>query len=1403
VSVLLATSPVRQADAPSLAPERVASAALSTTRANRQPLGLHLCLARIVRPWSWELRGQTTQPRGHDMRTHRLGGLAGSTLRPMDSTPLRPAPPSPSPREASALPQGTVLASRFTIQSFVGRGGMGSIYRARDSVSGLQVALKLLHTDTSDALQRFSREASVLAQLRHPAIVSYVAHGSTDDGRPFLVMEWLDGEDLSQRLARQPLNLHESLTLLRQTAQALALAHQHGVIHRDIKPSNLFLRHGKPEDVVLLDFGLSRHLLPSRAITASQMLLGTPGYMAPEQVSNQSALTPSADVFSLGCVLYECLTGKPPFSAPHLVAALAKILFTEPEPLNSLRPELPAALQGLLDRMLAKDPSQRLPDAASLLAALGALQSQLEAGSKLPAPANVPPLHLSEAEQHLVSVLLAAPPASATELSPPSSVYDSLRSLLSPHGVQVELLADGSLVAALTAAHSSSTDPASLAARCALFLRERWPEAAVVLTTGRGRLDQQLPVGEAMDRAGQLLHQAELFSSSSSSSSSSVLLDEVTAGLLGPGFQLTRLTSGQFLLQGEQWSADESRPLLGKPTACVGREQELSLLELAFNTCVQESTAQGVLVKAPAGTGKSRLRHEFLRRLERQQRQMLVLMGRGDPLSASSSDGLLAQALRRLCGLSGGEPLELQRERLSQRVAQHLPAAQAREVIGFLGELCAIPFPDEHHPRLRVARGDPRFMSTQVSRALVAFLKAECAHHPVLLLLEDLHWGDMLSVRLMDEALRELAEQPFMVLTLARPEVEQLLPGPWAQRLQEVQLRGLSRKAGARLVREVLGPQVPDTLIDRLVEQAAGNALFLEELIRGVAEGQGEAAPQTVLAMLQARLGRLDSNARRVLLAASFLGRSFWPGGVRALLGQELSAAEVARWLRHLVEQEWVEPQPSSRFPDEEEYRFRHALVRDAAYGLVPDSYKPTGHQLAGQWLEQAGEREPQVLAEHARLGQQPQRAVHFYLQAAEQLFERTDMPSTVRCAETALALGAQGAELLRLRALRASTALWMGELEKLFEAGPEVLAELQPGSRQWCWLANGLYIGHAMGNMWQQADRFGQLMLSTRPEPEAHLPYVEGLGAISLNTIWRGVHPASSAYLAQLLKLSAEAPPGASPERAWSTAIQGSLLLYFEGRMWQAAPLLETASREAIEVALERSATGMQLEWALALEALGDRAGAELRLRESLALSRQLEQVSSLFSGLHLALFLAGSPEPAHREEALAMTQGWEIEHLRLFSGLLYTIRAKVAAARGELSEAEKQARQACQKLGDLFFSQLRALLLLSQVLLAQGRPAEAREALTPGVRKLEAMGGTGLPMVGVYLALVEACLAGGDLQEGEATLRRALQVVRQRAREIPDEAARERFLRQVPENARTLELARQRWGESEGSWR
>jgi serine/threonine protein kinase len=225
----------------------------------------------------------------------------------------------------SSLRSGELFANRFEIDRAAGSGGMGTVYRARDHLSGQLVALKLVsdsRNESSDS-ERFARESQILAELSHPGIVSYVAHGMTQDGQRFLVMRWLEGEDLAERLTRGPLTLREALALTHRIAQALAFAHDRKVIHRDLKPTNIFLPGGDIDAAQLLDFGIARRLGGSRAMTRTGTIVGTPEYMAPEQARGARELTPAVDLFSLGCVLYECLKR-------HLTETLLESLINGP-----------------------------------------------------------------------------------------------------------------------------------------------------------------------------------------------------------------------------------------------------------------------------------------------------------------------------------------------------------------------------------------------------------------------------------------------------------------------------------------------------------------------------------------------------------------------------------------------------------------------------------------------------------------------------------------------------------------------------------------------------------------------------------------------------------------------------------------------------------------------------------------------------------------------------------------------------------------------------------------------------------------------------------------------------------------------------------------------------------------
>jgi tetratricopeptide (TPR) repeat protein len=1281
---------------------------------------------------------------------------------------------------------------------------MGLVYEALDTQTGRTVALKLMQgSGESEAVRRFTREALVLAELDHPGIVAYVAHGETGEGQPFLVMEWLEGEDLAQRLERQSLSFSEVLLVQRQVAEVLAAAHSKGIIHRDIKPSNLFLCGGKVECLKLLDFGLARVEASSQPITGSKMMLGTPGYMAPEQVSNQEDITPAADIFSLGCVLYECLSGQPPFRAPHMAAVLAKILYADPVPLRALRPELPIGVQELVNRMLAKDPARRLADGLQLLQAVTELDTTQGKGAPPPASKTSLVAERTELEQQLVSVLLATPePPSREGVTRTMEDEGSLaRRRLEPlleelraRGAKAALLANGSMLATFLLERGTATDQAALAGHCALRVQERWPESLVVLTTGLSLRGKPLPVGEAMDRAGELLRHSE-----SKAISGHVMLDETTAGLLEPRFQLDKTVSGRFVLLSEHLDVDKDRPLLGRPTPCVGREQELGLLEVAFFACMEDSSARALLVTAPAGTGKSRLRHEFLRRLERHGPPPLTLLGRGDPMYAGSAYGLLGHAVRRLCGVVDGEPLEARRAKLSQRVCRYLLPEQMKDTAEFLGELCGVPFAAEDSPKLRAAHGDPRVMSQQVLKALVCFLRAELSQGPVLLVLEDLHWSDAPTVQLVDEVLSALSESPLLVLALARPEVKQLFPQLWSRWLQEVQLRGLSQKASARLVQEVLGPRASAPVVARLVEQAAGNALFLEELIRGVAEGRGEETPGTVLAMLQSRLQRLEAGPRRVLLAGAIFGRTFWAGGVNALVDEELSSQEVEQCLRQVAELEVVERQRTSRFPGRTEYRFRHALVRDAAYGLVPDRLKPISHRQAGAWLEQAGEQDPLVLAEHYQLGHDNQKAAWFYTRAAQLLVERQVVEGAQRCLRLALACEPKGELLIELRAVEVVTRFWAEDFRGAYAVGSQVRPELRPGSAAWGRVLGTMILMAAQLGWYEDVMFLRQLFLATTPDPGTIPSYTQSAGFLACIHTWAGQTALAAEVLERMDQVCSAVAQGDGIARGWLYCAHGFFEHFCQARPWHSRTWAEQGTQAFLEVSSESNVTSTQTLWGLTLAALGDMPRAVELIHEGLENAVRAGLVYPIhYTEMHLSLVLASSAEPRHHEEARQLAlQALETEKVNVLRvGLSHLVLAKVAWVQGQLSEAEARAREACEVLELFAPYRLMANVTLSGVLRAQQRLEEARAEAERSVRALEQLGEAGALSVGTWLALAEACFALRDGEAGERALREALRCLHLRAADIPTGADRERFLSQVPENARVRALAHEQWG-------
>ena len=455
------------------------------------------------------------------------------------------------------------LGDRFDCLAPAGSGGMGTVFRARDRLSGGIVALKVMRCADPLDVERFMREATILAGLRHPGIVGYVDHGITPRGEHYLAMEWLEGEDLGFTAGVPRADNRRSLGTRWTGRGGTLLAHRRGLVHRDLKPSNLFLVNGEVERVKLVDFGIARLSHDTRRITRTGVLLGTPGYMAPEQIEGCVAQDPRADVFSLGCVLFECLTHRPPFEGVHAMAVLAKILLQEAPRVRSHRQNVGDDLDDLVARMMAKNPDGRPRDAEEVVREITKLTectthdtearpaaARVDDGARPPSTGEpaVSPNSLTLSEQRLVSVVLAGDPqdvhvvtvAAAPELPEVEATVERF-------GGHVHPLIGGTMVVTLWSP-GTAVDRAERAAQCALALRARFPLLPITVVTGRGLVTARVVADDVIDRGVRALVSARL---------GAVHVDETTAGMLSRRFRVDR-DGVTFVLRSQRVPAEAS-----------------------------------------------------------------------------------------------------------------------------------------------------------------------------------------------------------------------------------------------------------------------------------------------------------------------------------------------------------------------------------------------------------------------------------------------------------------------------------------------------------------------------------------------------------------------------------------------------------------------------------------------------------------------------------------------------------------------------------------------------------------------------------------------------------------------------------------------------------------------------
>lgn len=1282
---------------------------------------------------------------------------------------------------------GDVVADRFVIEALAGAGGMGSIYRARDQSTGELVALKTIRGEDSILDERFALETRVLAELVHPAVVRYVAHGHARSGIAFLAMQWLEGETLSQRLKKGSIDLQGSLALAKRAAEGLAVAHGKGVIHRDIKPANLFLLHGDPRQTMLIDFGLAREAELSLG-TKTGIILGTPGYLSPEQARGKKPIGPRADVFSLGCVLYRCLTGQPPFEGDNPVAVMAKLVFEDPPRIQDVRPDIPSAISDLVSRMMAKQPDDRPADGAEVVRALDAIAqgAPLEAARPPPKPKRA---SISLEEERFITVVVAArtpnDPESVPLLSPSGEPWPALASSVAPFDATLAALTDGSLVATLLG--KDATLQAEKAARCALFLASRLPKHQVVVASARRASSANAALGQLIDRVMTMTRQTASqtgqagLAGQTGQTGFPIRIDEVMAGLLDRHFEVGADATSRLLLRAREATEASPRSLPGRSSAIVGRDRELSRIAAIFEAVLRRPACRAVLVLGAEGLGKSRLRQEIIARVLAREPSTAVWTARGDPVRKGAPFSLLAELVRR--SVKNPPPSALYNE-LVAKLSPSLGPEQAARTAQSLAIIAGAPTPSQ-----RPGRREPSLVGENIRRAFGLLAKAELGRGPLLITLEDLQWGDLPSVQAIDLVMTQCREAPLFVLAIARPEVMEAFPRLFADhRIEEITLEPLAFSACVALARQVLGDAAPRAQVEELARRSAGNAFFLEEMLRATLEGRSGAVPLSVVAMAEARLAELDADARQLVRAASVFGTAFWTDGVHVLLGEALSERAIAQSLADLERRGIVMRSADSRFPSEDEWAFQQDAFREAAHATLTEADKALGHRLAGEWLERAGEPDAFVLAEHFALGGEALRAAAWYLEAAEQALAGNDFATAKERARLGAMAGAKGEMLGALHLAAAEAERSLGQTLAAHEHAVSAIGLLDRGGPTW--LRAAAELGMTSGASGRYAELLGVVEALVRMSITS-----EGYAstAARLASVLFG---AGRPDLAEALLARAEAQD--RPSSKGEPLLHGALFAAraaraaVEGDAFAQAHLL----REAVGAYMHAGAGALAMlerrELGQTLLKLGAFEEAERLVAELCSKARRIGFLSLLdecIPLLALAVLGRGAVDEAREvlAEALALA---DRKRSPRAEAMVWIVAGRIALTSGDLGLAERHATAALAVSGAPPSLRLHAMGLLGLVLARSRRPAEGQTITQEAMALLELQKGVDEGSSLVRLAYVEV-LAALDPALASQALATSRAVLLARASRIADPALRASFLSRVPENASTLSMA------------
>ena len=783
----------------------------------------------------------------------------------------------------------------YTITEEIGAGGMATVYRAHQPSMDRHVAVKVIRTSILQdptVKDRFRREARLIARLEHPHLLP-VYDFDGDHDPPYIVMRYLEGGTLKQVLQQGELPFDEMLYMLNQVGAALDYAHRQGVVHRDLKPSNVMIdREG---NAFVTDFGIARAAGTQESLTNAGDLIGTPAYMSPEQARGDSDITSAADVYALGVMVFEMLTGKVPFEHENGVAALLAHL-NDPVPSARTRnARVPEAADRVLKTAMAKDRSARHSSAGALIADLATalrvshassprkLQeltetlslSQLRAfeAQKKAKPSDTPSKATPTEQQrqmttvHLdVSDWVALLYESGKDAEKARGSIDALwrrfDEIAREHGGVIQSRADGSGDALWGRTRSSEDDP-ERAIRATLRMREAVTEEARVLLGKAWEPTEENPLPFSAGIAtGPVLLERSAESGTYTASGATITLagriqDAAEPGTILVGHDTFTLVRGVFTfhphqairIRGRKEPLDvyqvtgvkqrafrqKARGIEGIETKMIGREIELRLLQEAFTLTIEDGETQVVTVVGDAGVGKSRLLFEFSTWSELIEQQFWLFEARATAPSMLQPYSLTRDLFSFRFQILDSDPIDVVHQKFVQGVAGFL-GENTQDKAELMGQVVGFDF--SSRPGVAEALKDPEAFRQRALAHLGEFFTAATRANPAVIHIEDIHWADDRSLDLINNLVRENAKLPMFVLCLARPSLYERRP-QWGegQRFHErIQLEPLSQLSSRRMVRELLKrmDEVPPELRDLVVERADGNPFYIEELIKAL-----------------------------------------------------------------------------------------------------------------------------------------------------------------------------------------------------------------------------------------------------------------------------------------------------------------------------------------------------------------------------------------------------------------------------------------------------------------------------------------------------------------------------------------------------------------------------------------